>query len=120
MIIDGTCTVDNNVGTDNVAYGTLTIGTAIGRTLNWVVSGTNRLNVSNVSAGTVASVLDMTNGGRQVIDGQVHATADRVRQHRTRAAIGHMDQVDPCCTLQEFTGEMQARAVAGTAVSKAT
>ena len=47
IIIDGACTVDNNVGTDNLAYGTMTIGTATGRTLNWAASGTNRLNVTN-------------------------------------------------------------------------
>ena len=69
LIIDGTCTVDNNAGTDNVAYGTLTIGTATGRTLNWAAGGTNRLNVSNVSAGSGVSTLDMTNGGTLIIRG---------------------------------------------------
>jgi hypothetical protein len=69
LIIDGACTVDNNAGTDNVAYGTLTIGTATGRTLNWVASGTNRLNVTNVSAGAGASTLSMTNGGTLIIRG---------------------------------------------------
>lgn len=69
LIIDGACTVDNNVGTDNVAYGTLTIGTATGRTLNWVSSGTNRLKVTNVSAGSATSSLNMTNGGILIITG---------------------------------------------------
>jgi fibronectin-binding autotransporter adhesin len=69
LIIDGACTVDNNVGTDNVAYGTLTIGTATGRTLNWISSGTNRLNVRNVSAAAGASTLDMTNGGTLILRG---------------------------------------------------
>lgn len=69
LIIDGTCTVDNAAGTDNVAYGTLTIGTATGRTLNWAAGGTNRLNVSNVSAGAGASTLNMTNGGTLIIRG---------------------------------------------------
>ena len=69
LIIDGACTVDNNAGTDNVAYGTLVIGTATGRTLNWAASGTNRLNVTDVSAGTGASTLNMTNGGTLIIRG---------------------------------------------------
>ncbi|MEJ7627140.1 MAG: DUF2341 domain-containing protein [Ferruginibacter sp.] len=69
LVIDGACTVDNNAGTDNIAYGSLTIGTATGRTLNWVASGTNRLNVSNVSAGAAVSTLSMTNGGTLVIRG---------------------------------------------------
>ncbi|MEO6719375.1 MAG: DUF2341 domain-containing protein, partial [Ferruginibacter sp.] len=69
IIIDGACTVDNNVGTDNVAFGTLVIGTATGRTLNWAAGGTNRLNVSNVSADAGASTLDMTNGGTLIIRG---------------------------------------------------
>ena len=69
LIIDGACTVDNSGATDNVAYGTLTIGTATGRTLNWASGGTNRLNVSNVSAGAGASTLSMTNGGTLIIRG---------------------------------------------------
>jgi hypothetical protein len=69
LVIDGACTVDNNGGTDNVAYGTLTIGTGTGRTLNWAASGTNRLNVTNVSAGAGASTLSMTNGGTLIIRG---------------------------------------------------
>ncbi len=69
LIIDGACTVDNSGTTDNVAYGTLTIGTATGRTLNWAASGTNRLNVSNVSAGAGASTLSMTNGGTLIARG---------------------------------------------------
>jgi CSLREA domain-containing protein len=69
ITIDGSCTVDNNGGTDNVAYGTLTIGTATGRTLNWAAGGTNRLNVTNVSAGAGASTLSMTNGGTLIVGG---------------------------------------------------
>jgi len=69
LVIDGTCIVDNNGGTDNVAFGTLTIGTATGRTLSWASGGTNRLNVSNVSAGAGASTLNMTNGGTLIIRG---------------------------------------------------
>ncbi len=69
LIIDGDCTVDNNVGTDNIVYGTLIIGTATARTLNWATSGTNRLNVTNISAGAGASLLDMTNGGTLIIRG---------------------------------------------------
>ncbi len=67
IIIDGACTVDNNAGTDNLAYGTMKIGTATGRTLNWIVGGTNRLNVSDVSAGAGSSALNMTNGGTLII-----------------------------------------------------
>jgi hypothetical protein len=74
IVIDGACTIDNNVGTDSVAYGTLIIGTATGRTLNWAASGTNRLNVSNVSAAAGASTLDMTNGGTLIIRGTWTAT----------------------------------------------
>lgn len=69
LIIDGACTVDNNASTDNIAYGTLTIGTATGRTLNWITGGTNRLNVSNISAGAGASTLSMANGGTLIIRG---------------------------------------------------
>ncbi|MEO6734084.1 MAG: DUF2341 domain-containing protein [Ferruginibacter sp.] len=75
LIIDGACTVDNSGTTDNVAYGTLTIGTATGRTLNWITSGTNRLNVSNVSAGAGASTLSMTNGGTLIIRGTFAAAS---------------------------------------------
>jgi hypothetical protein len=67
LIIDGTCTVDNNAGTDNVAYGTLTLGTATARTINWAVGGTNRLNVSTLATGSGVSTLDMTNGGTLII-----------------------------------------------------
>lgn len=69
LIINGTCTVDNNAGTDNVEYGPLVIGTAAAQTLNWAASGTNRLNVSNVSAGSAASTLNMTNGGTLIVRG---------------------------------------------------
>ncbi|MDD4970437.1 MAG: autotransporter-associated beta strand repeat-containing protein [Paludibacter sp.] len=69
LVIDGICTVDNNIGTDNLAFGTLTVGTATGRTLNWAVGGTNRLKVVNVSAGAGGSTLNMTNGGTLIIGG---------------------------------------------------
>ncbi|HEY0041103.1 MAG TPA: hypothetical protein VGB71_10595, partial [Flavisolibacter sp.] len=69
LVIDGACTVDNSVTTDNIVYGTLTIGTATGRTLSWIAGGTNRLNVSDVSAGAVTSALNMTNGGTLIIRG---------------------------------------------------
>ena len=39
------------------------------RTLNWIASGTNRLNVTNVSSGFAASALSMTNGGTLIISG---------------------------------------------------
>lgn len=74
MIIDGTCTIDDNAGTDNIAYGTLTIGHGTGRTLNWAASGTNRLNVSSVGAFTGASTLDMTNGGTLIVRGTITST----------------------------------------------
>lgn len=69
LVIDGTCTVDNNASTDNVAYGTLTIGSGTARTLNWVTNGTNRLNVTNVSGGTLTSTLNMTAGGTLIVNG---------------------------------------------------
>lgn len=74
IVIDGTCTVDNNAGTDNVAYGSLIIGTATSRTLNWAVGGTNRLNVMGISAGAGTGALDMTNGGTLIIRGTSSAT----------------------------------------------
>ena len=67
LVIDGSCTVDNNITTDNTAYGTLIIGTATARTLSWITGGTNRLNVTNLSAGAAASTLNMTNGGTLII-----------------------------------------------------
>ena len=75
LVIDGSCTVDNNVTTDNIAYGTLVIGTATARTLGWIAGGTNRLNVSNVSAGAATSILNMTNGGTLVIRGTWTSTS---------------------------------------------
>src|SRR2546423_9538336 len=48
--ISGICTIDNNGATDNVAYGTLTIGNGSVGTLNWVTGGTNKLNVSSISS----------------------------------------------------------------------
>jgi len=74
LVIDGTCTVDNNVGTNNVAYGTLTVGTGTVRTLNWAVGGTNRLNVTNIGSGSATSNLDMTNGGTLIIRGTITTT----------------------------------------------
>jgi hypothetical protein len=74
IVIDGTCTIDNFAGTDNVAYGSLIIGTGTGRTLNWAAGGTNRLNVLNASAGLGGSILDMTNGGSLIIRGSWTAT----------------------------------------------
>ena len=75
LIIDGTCTVDNNAVTDNLAYGSLTIGSVTGRTLNWVSGGTNRLNVTDLSNGTGMNSLNMTNGGTLVIRGLILSTA---------------------------------------------
>ena len=69
LIIDGACTIDNSVTTDNVAYGPLVIGYTAARTLNWAASGTNRLNVTNVSSAFAGSTLDMTNGGTLRING---------------------------------------------------
>ena len=69
LIIDGACTVDNSGTTDNVAYGTLIIGSTAARTLNWIASGTNRLNVTNVSSSFAASALNMTNGGTLIVRG---------------------------------------------------
>jgi hypothetical protein len=74
LIIDGACTVDNSGVTNDVAYGTLVIGTATGRTLSWAVGGMNRLNVTDVNAGTGASTLNMTNGGWLIIRGTWSAT----------------------------------------------
>src|SRR5688572_9613799 len=73
LIINGACTVDNSGLTDNVAYGTLTIGTTTGRSLAWIASGTNRLNVTDLSSGTALSTLNMTNGGTLIIRGQLIA-----------------------------------------------
>src|ERR1700704_7192008 len=49
LTINGICIVDNNVLTDNIAYGTIAIGGSSAGTLSWAAAGTNRLNVSNVS-----------------------------------------------------------------------
>jgi hypothetical protein len=69
LIINGGCTIDNNVLTDNIAYGNLVIGNTSAIILKWSISGTNRLNVSNVSSSFAGSSLDMTNGGTLIIRG---------------------------------------------------
>lgn len=74
LVIDGQCTIDNSVSTDNIAYGSLTIGTSASRSLNWIPGGTNRLNVSELNAGTVASNLDMSNGGVLILRGNWAST----------------------------------------------
>ncbi len=67
LVIAANCTVDNNALTDNVLYGTLTINST--RTLNWAASGTNRLNVTNVSAAAATGTINMSNGGKLIIRG---------------------------------------------------
>ena len=69
LTINGTCTVDNSVLTDNVAYGSIIIGGTGAFTLNWAVGGTNRLRVMNISSNVATSNLDMTNGGTLIIVG---------------------------------------------------
>lgn len=69
LIINGTCTVDNNVATDNVAYATIIIGNGPAGILKWAVGGTNRLKITNVSSNVAGSCLDMTNGGTFIIVG---------------------------------------------------
>jgi hypothetical protein len=66
--INGVCTIDNNAGTDGVAYGTIRIGYASAGTIQWVSAGTNILNVTSVST-QVSGTLNMTNGGRLIIRG---------------------------------------------------
>ena len=66
LTISGICTVDNSATTDNVAYCALIIG----GTLQWAFGGTNRLNVSNVSASSGATkLLNMANGGTLIMRG---------------------------------------------------
>jgi len=67
LVIDGTCTVDNSSSTDNVQYGSLTIGNASTGALNWAAGGTNRLNIYNLDSYVSGSSLDMTNGGTLII-----------------------------------------------------
>ena len=67
LVIAANCTVDNNALTDNVLYGTLTINST--RTLSWAASGTNRLNVTNVSAAAATGTINMSNGGKLIIRG---------------------------------------------------
>jgi hypothetical protein len=74
LVIDGACTIDDNAGTDNIAFGAVTIGTATGRSLSWMAGGTNRLNVSGLNAGTGASTFDMTNGGTLILRGSWTST----------------------------------------------
>src|SRR5688572_21868742 len=69
LIINGICIVDNNVATDNVAYGNLLIGGTSAGTLSWASSGTNALNVTNVSSSVAGSSFNMTNGGELIIKG---------------------------------------------------
>ncbi|MEO6734085.1 MAG: DUF2341 domain-containing protein [Ferruginibacter sp.] len=74
LIIDGNCTVDNYAATNNIAYGPLVIGRTAAYTLSWATSGTNRLNVTNVSSSFAASSLNMGNGGTLIIRGTWTAT----------------------------------------------
>ena len=69
ITINGTCTVTNNAGTDNVAYGNLVIGATSPGILNWIAGGTNRLNVVDMSSSFAGSSLDMTNGGTLILVG---------------------------------------------------
>ena len=69
LTINGICIVDDNILTDNIAYGTLVIGGSSAGTLSWAASGTNRLNVSNTSSGFAGSSFNMTNGGTLIIRG---------------------------------------------------
>jgi hypothetical protein len=60
LLINGICTFDN--AANNLIYGTLIVGNNLIGTLNWPVSATNTLNVTDVSSIKNANI-DMTNGG---------------------------------------------------------
>jgi hypothetical protein len=69
ITINGICIIDNNVATDDIAYGTLIIGGSSAGTLSWAASGTNTLSVTNVSSSFAGSSFNMTNGGELIIRG---------------------------------------------------
>ena len=67
LTINGICIVDNNVLTNNVAYGSLTVGRASNGTLKWAAGGTNILKCTDFTSAFAGSTLDMTNGGKLII-----------------------------------------------------
>ena len=67
LTINGICIVDNNVLTNNVAYGSLTVGNASNGTLKWAAGGTNILKCTDFTSAFAGSTLDMTNGGKLTI-----------------------------------------------------
>ena len=69
LTVSGICTIDNNGGTDNVAYGNLIVGVAGGNILKWAVGGTNRLNIYSLDG---IGTLDMTNGGTLIVREIIH------------------------------------------------
>lgn len=72
--INGTCTVDNSVLTDNVAYTTLIVGNGLTGSLSWAVGGTNRLNVFDINGFIPGSNINMTNGGTLIVRGTITET----------------------------------------------
>ena len=61
LIINGICTFDN--AANNLAYGSLTNGSAVAGTINWPALGTNTLNVTDFSSAKAGSSINMSNGG---------------------------------------------------------
>ncbi|MBC7696568.1 MAG: PKD domain-containing protein [Burkholderiales bacterium] len=61
LFINGACTFDN--AANNLAYGALSNGNTSAGTINWPVSGTNTLSVTDFSSAKAGSSLNMTNGG---------------------------------------------------------
>jgi hypothetical protein len=74
LIINGICIIDNSGLTDNIPYATLVIGGSSSGNLSWATSGTNRLNVTNVSSTFAGSSFDMSNGGTFIICGILSST----------------------------------------------
>jgi hypothetical protein len=62
------CNFDNTA--NNFVYGTLTLGSgSTPGTLQWPASGTNTLQVTNISAAVIGSAINMTNGGTLQLSG---------------------------------------------------
>jgi hypothetical protein len=95
ILIIGTCTVENNALTDNVAYGTITVNPT--GTIKWPVGGTNRLKCTDLTENGAGSVLDMTNGGKVIVTGVIGSIS-----HFT-PGIGTIERQLNGATMASFT-----------------
>jgi hypothetical protein len=70
LVIKNACTIDQSVLTDNIAYGTLTLGSSgtLG-SITWHTISTNRLKVGNITSTVAGGFINMINGGTLILTG---------------------------------------------------